>query len=67
MKRYAMGLLVLLMALCFVPAAFASMDFAALTTALTTEVNAALAAVATIAAIILGAVVGYRVYKRFTS
>lgn len=42
------------------------MDFSALTTALTTEVNGALAAVVAITAIILGATVGYRVYKRFT-
>lgn len=68
MKKYfgvlALGLFVLLFN---VSGAMASMDFAALTTSLTTEVNAALAAVATIAAIILGAIVGYRVYKRFTS
>jgi len=43
------------------------MDFSALTTALTTQVNSALGAVAAIAAICLGAVVGYRLYKRFTS
>jgi len=41
------------------------MDFSALTTALTTEVNTALAAVVTVAAIILGARVGYKLYKRF--
>lgn len=68
MKKYfgvlALGLFVLLFN---VSEVMASMDFAALTTSLTTEVNAALAAVATIAAIILGAIVGYRVYKRFTS
>lgn len=65
--RKLMGLAVLVLSLSFVPGVFASMDFAALTTSLTTEVNAALTAVAAIAAIILGARVGYRVYKRFTS
>jgi hypothetical protein len=42
------------------------MDFSALTTALTTEVGSALTAVVSVAALILGASVGYRVYKRFT-
>lgn len=67
MKKYFGLMLLVVLSLCMAVPAFASMDFAALTTSLTTEVNAALAAVATIAAIILGAVVGYRVYKRFTS
>lgn len=46
--------------------AMASMDFSSLTTSLTTEVGSALTAVVSIAALILGATVGYRVYKRFT-
>jgi hypothetical protein len=42
------------------------MDFEALTTALETEIGSALTAVVSVAALILGATVGYRVYKRFT-
>lgn len=67
MKKYTSIFGLAVLSLLVAGSAMASMDFAALTTSLTTEVNAALAAVATIAAIILGAVVGYRVYKRFTS
>jgi hypothetical protein len=66
-KFYGVLAFALFVVMFHVSAALASMDFAALTTSLTTEVNAALAAVATIAALILGAIVGYRVYKRFTS
>lgn len=41
--------------------------FSGLTTSVTGPVEAALVAVVALAALILGATVGYKVYKRFTA